>query len=634
MGQIIRIDSTSYKVQAVVKDNPANSSFQFNIFFPLLVHLSNPKVRKNEASWNSFSWQTYIQLNQNTKPVIVDKKLTELLKRKRNDSGMNVSLTALKDMHFETGVGDMVIPHGDKKVVFIFAILGALLLFIACINYVNLATASASLRTKEISIKKIIGADRKLLFKQFVTESLLTGIIALTITLFIIQISLPFFNSFTGKNFIFSFTSLQIWEVLGGTFIITILLTSIYPSLLLSSFKPLNMLRGMNMLKMKNTTLRKALVVSQFTIAITLIIGTIVIFKQLNFIQQQNVGYNRSQIFAIEMPTIWFNNHKEINKTQYLQTLKQELLANSSIENVTITSGSIINILMSMGGVVSWDGKDADFNPTVSVMSVDPDFRKIFHLQLIEGRWFQSGNLQDRHNYILNETAIETFGLHKPYIGQRFIFNNDTGQIAGIVKDFHYRSYHEKIGPMVLVNDAGWASNLYIKASPSKIPLALKTAETTWKNFFTKEPFEYNFLDEAFNQLYRSDLKTSTLIGLFACIAIIISCLGLFGLAAFTGEQRIKEIGIRKVLGATVANVITLLSKDFLKLVLIAFVIASPIAWWAMNKWLQGFAYRVNISLWVFVLAGILALLIALATVSFQAIKAAIANPVKSLRTE
>ncbi|HMH33416.1 MAG TPA: ABC transporter permease [Puia sp.] len=635
VGQIIRIANIHYQVSAVVKDNPSNSSFQFNIFLPLEVHLSNMETKKNESSWNSFAWQTFAVLDQKAKPETISKQLTELLRRKRNDKETDifVSFTALKEMHFETGIPDITIQHGDKKVVFLFTLLGSLLLLIACINYVNLSTARASLRTKEVSIKKIIGADRKSLFKQFMTESLLTSILALLVTLLIIQVSLPFFNRFIDKNLIFSFSSLHIWELLAGTLLSTILLTGIYPAILLSSFKPLNTLRGFSVLKVKNTTLRKTLVVSQFAIAIALTISAIVIFKQLNFIQQNNEGYNRSQVFSVSIPLTWLSSHGSTNKEQFNNILKQELLAGTSIEQATFTSGSIINTQLSMSGIVNWDGKGSDFDPLVFPLGVDVDFLKTFQLQLIEGRWFQAGNTADKHNYILNETAVTTLGIRKPYVGQWFALNGDTGRVIGLLKDFHIRSYHDKIGSVVVINNAQWANRLFIKTAPFKTSEALNKAKAIWKTFFPDNPFQYDFLDEEFAHLYRADLRTSALIGLFAMIAIFISGLGLYGLASFTAEQRTKEIGIRKVLGATVTNITTLLSKDFIKLVIFSFAIASPVAWWAMNKWLLDFAYRITISWWVFAVAGSGAILIALLTVSFQAIKAAITNPVKSLRT-
>ena len=609
IGKIIRIDSINYQVQAVVKDNPSNSSFQFTLFLPLSHLLANSKTGNNEDSWKSFGYETFFSVAKNAGTEKITSKLNEIFKRNSNIKDADVYLLPLRELHFETGISDQVIIHGNKKITLIFALLGTLLLAIACINYVNLSTARAGLRAKEISVKKIIGASRRVLFRQFMAESFLTGLAALLFALLIIRLSLPFFNSFTEKQFVFSLASLQVWEVLGGTFFATILLTGIYPALLLSSFKPLSILKGNNILKIKNNSLRKVLVVSQFSIATFLIICTIVIFKQLNFIQHQDEGYNRSQIFSVAMPSTWFNNHKEINKQEYIKTFRQELLKETGIVNATFTSGSIINISMSMSGIVNWEGRDPNFNPMVSVMSVDSDFHKIFHFDLKEGRWFHSETGNEKHSYILNETALSNFGIQKPYIGKRFEFAGDTGAIIVIVKDFHYRSYHEKIAPIVIVNDPAWASNLFIQTFPSQIPRSIKAAEATWKKFFPQEPFDYSFLDEAFDQLYRSDIKTSTLIGLFACIAIIISCLGLFGLAAFITAQRIKEIGLRKILGASVENLVALLSKEFLKLVLIAGLVAFPVAWWAMNKWLQGFAYRINISWWIFIVAGLIAII-------------------------
>jgi putative ABC transport system permease protein len=634
VGHIIGLDSANYYVQAVVKDNPSNSSFQFPLFLPLEAHLSHPENRKRESSWDNFSWQTYVQLNPSVTPQKVAAKIADLFKGNKKDGNYVISLTALKDIHFETGIDNPKLPHGNKKVIVIFAILGSLLLFIACINYVNLTTAEASLRTKEISIKKIVGANRRMLFGEFIMESCLTSLLALILTLVIIQICIPVFNSFTEMNFVFSLSSLQIWALIGGTLVITALLTGIYPAALLSSFKPLNILRGFNLLKVKNTTFRKTLVVSQFVIAISLMVSTIVIFKQLQFIQTQNEGYNRSQIFSVVIPPSWSDKHKNINVNQFKNAFKEELKNTTNIENAAFTSESIIDIKISMAGIVQWEGKKDGFDPMVSFIATDDDFRRVYPLEMKEGRWFQPNTRKDKHNYILNETATNEFNLHKPYIGQRFVFGGDTGQVIGIVKDFHYRSFHEKIGSMILFNNASMLNNLSIKTAPGKAAQAIKATERTWKKFFPDQPFEYNFLDESFNQLYRADIKTSILIEVFTIIAIILSCLGLFGLAAFAAEQRTKEIGIRKVLGADIRNIMALLSRDFVKLVAIALLIASPIAAWAMNKWLQDFPYRIDIRWWMFFMAGVIALLIALITISFHSIKAAIANPVKSLRTE
>jgi ABC-type antimicrobial peptide transport system permease subunit len=640
--QIIHIDSAMYKVQGVIKDNPSNSSFQYNIFLPLDAYLKTSTIN-GWASWLSFNFQTFIKSKPNASPNIIEQKINKILLNEEQlrtaafsngqKDTITANLTLLKDLHFDDSIGADTFKQGNKQVVLIFSILGCLLLLIACINYVNLTTAKASERSKEVSIRKITGAGRKTLFIQFMSESVITGIIALLITLLIVWQCIPWFNNFTEKNFVFSLASVYMWKIIAGTLSVTILLTGIYPAILLSSFKPLIVLKGFTVLRTKNSGLRKILVTSQFTIAIVLAISTVIILDQLHFIQSNKEGYNRSQIFSFSLPKDW-NKNNNINKADFVNVIKTELAKQPAIENIAVASDALFNIKMSMGGIADWSGKKKDEEPMITPLSVDADFRKIFKLQLKEGRWFESGNINDMHNYILNETAIEKLGLKKPYVGQYFALFGDTGKIIGVVKDFHFRDYRHKIDASVLFNNPGLRSTFFIQAHGANMKKALSTATKTWKKFFPQQPFDYSFLDEEFAQIYSTDIKTSKLIGLFAGIAIFISCLGLLGLVSFVAEQRTKEISIRKVLGASVAQVVALLSKDFVKLVLIAVVIASPVAWFAMNKWLEDFAYRINISWWIFIAVGFFALLIALITVSFQSIKAAIANPVKSLRTE
>ena len=638
IGQIIHIDSNIYQVQAIVKDNPANSSFQFDIFLPIETYLKDNPT--SSPAGFSFVGQTFIKIKGNVNKKIVEQKITDLLMkqemmRQMYKDTLQVGLTTLSSMHFDEGLkGNIQLQAGDKNTVYIFSILGFLLLVIACINYVNLTTARAGKRSKEVSIKKIIGADRKSLFLQFLLESAVTGIIALLITLLLVKLALPAFNQFTEKNFSFSPFSTELWKVAGSTLLVAVLLTGIYPAVLLSSFKPLNMLRGVNILKVKNTSLRKVLVTSQFTIAIVLIISTIAILRQLSYMHNNNEGYNRSQIFSVSIPSSWSRTHPDADKNSFLNTLKNELKNQSTIEKVTVANDAIQNLKMTMGGGIDWTGRQPNDNRLFTPMSVDNDFNKLFKLELKEGSWFQDGNIPDKKSYILNETAVAELGLKKPYVGQFFCVFGDTGRIIGVVKDFHFRDYRQKIGISVIYNNPEHKGTFFVQANSSKIKQALSGAEATWKKFFPQEPFEYNFMDEEFAQMYKSDIKTSRLVGIFSGIAIFLCCLGLLGLVSFMAEQKTKEIGIRKVLGASVAGITTLLSKDFIKMVLIAIVIASPIAWWAMNKWLEEFVYRIHITWWMFAAAGVLALLIALFTISFQAIKAALVNPAQSLRTE
>jgi len=633
IGKIIRVDTVNYTVEGIVKDNPVNSSFQFDVLLQMDGRLSDAKVLKNDKNWNNFGYITFLQLRPDASKPLIATKLNEIINKNRTNHNDSVTIQALNGMYFENDLQSSDLPHGTKKAAYIFSVLAFLLLITACINYVNLTTAKASLRAKEVSVRKIIGAKRGSLFLQFITESFTISILALLISLLLIQLFLPAFNGLTEKHFVLPLTSVTMWQVLLGTLLFAAILNGVYPAALLSSFKPLNVFRGRSVLKVNDGSIRKGLVVFQFSLSIMLIIGTIVIYRQLHYIQTTNPGYNVSQVMAIQVPYKSYMAFKDDQRKTFFESIKHELQSQSSIAAVSTGGSEIINVGGASSGNADWDGRDTTFNPTIAQLSVDADFQKMFQLQLKKGHWFNAGN-EDDHNYILNETAAAQFKMHQPILGQRFTLRGDTGKIIGIVKDFHYKSLHEKIGSIVLSNNQGSDSYFFVKTVPGNIPKALSATSAIWSKYIPAEPFDYKFLDDTFNNLYKSDIKASQLIFIFSVIAIIISALGLFGLAAFTAEQRTKEIGIRKVLGASVQQITALLSKDFVKLVVIAILIGSPIAWWAMNKWLQDFAYRINLGAWIFIAAASLALLIALASVSFQAIKAAIANPVKSLRTE
>lgn len=633
MGQVIRVDTISYTVQGVVKDNPVNSSFQFDILLQLDGRLSDPGVFKNDKNWNNFGYITFLKLNAAANEKQVTVKLNDILNAQRKENTATASLQPLNKMYFESDLQSSEMPHGSKKAVYIFTVLAFLLLITACINYVNITTAKASLRAKEVSVRKIVGAQRQHLFFQFIAESLTISLLALVATLVLIQLCLPAFNAVTEKSFVLVLSSITMWEVLLGTLFFATILNGIYPAMLLSSFKPLNVFRGRSVLKVRDGAIRKGLVVFQFALSMILIIGTTVITRQLKYIQTSNPGYNVSQVISVQVPFKSYWSLKPEARAGFFEAMKQDLKSQSSIGEVSNGSSEIVDVKGSSSGNADWDGRDTAYNPTIAHLTADAAFQKMFGLQLKAGRWFSTAK-DDEHNYILNETATELFKMYQPLIGQRFTWGGDTGKVIGVVKDFHYKNMHEKIGPMVLSNNEGHDAYFFIKTVPGNIPQALRAAEKTWAKFIPAEPLNYTFLDDSFTRLYKSDIRTSQLIFIFSLIAIIISALGLFGLAAFTAEQRTKEIGIRKVLGASVKQIAALLSQDFVKLVIIAIVIASPVAWWAMEKWLQDFAYRINISASIFIMAGSIALLIAVISVSFQAIKAAVANPVKSLRTE
>jgi len=630
VGQLIRIDTMNCKVSGVVADAPANSSFQYKSFMPISALLINPEIRANDEQWGNDNYITFIKIIQGSNPAAISRQITDVRKKKSGGDDLALmDMISLQNMHFESEITNSIFIYGNRNTVYIFSFLGFLLLLIACINYVNLTTAKASLRAKEVSIRKITGASRLNLFLQFVAESVVISVLSLFVTLILIQVCLPVFNQLTGRTFALPPGSAALWKVLTITLLSVLLLNSIYPALLLSSFKPLNVFRGNTVLKVKDSTFRKGLVVVQFTISVILIAGTIIIYRQMQFIQNNNPGYNRSQVISFVLPpTI-----NQAERKSLMATIKQELLSQSSIETVATSNQPVVDIGSMCSECADWTGRDTSYKPKIVQLSADADFQKTMQLQMKEGRWFND-NTSAKEGFILNETAVKDFKLKEPVIGQQFIFRGDTSQVIGIVKDFYYKSMHEKMGPVVVFNDPQWRNNFVVRTGAKSAAAGLSTIRKIWKKYIPGTPLEYSFLDDTFNNLYKEDQQSSFLVLVFAVIAVVISALGLFSLAAFAAEQRTKEIGIRKVLGATVAGIATLLSKDFVKLVCIAILIASPIAWWAMNKWIQNFAYRINISWWIFLTAGFIAVMIALITVSFQAIKAAMANPVKSLRTE
>jgi ABC-type antimicrobial peptide transport system permease subunit len=633
IGQIIRVDSVNYTVQGIIKDNPSNSSFQFDVLIQMDGYLSNPQTYKNDKTWNNFGYTTFLQLQPLSNTSLVTGKLNDIINKNRTNHNDKISLQPLTGMYFENDLQSSDMPHGNKKTTYIFSVLALLLLITACINYVNLTTARASLRAKEVSVRKIVGAKKSHLFFQFIVESLTISFISLILTLFLIQTGLPVFNTLTEKNFLMPLSSAPMWRVLTGTLFFATILNGLYPAILLSSFDPMNVFRGKSVLKLRDGSIRKALVVFQFALSLVLIMGTIIIYRQLKFIQTTNPGYNVSQVMSIQIPWQSYFNLKNDKQQLLFSSIRQEFESQSVFASVCTGGAEIENVQGASSGNSDWDGRDTTFNPTIAHLSADAGFQEMFNLQLKAGHWFRPGD-EDKKNYILNETAVAEFNMHQPTIGQRFTWGGDTGVVIGIVKDFHYRSMHEKIGPMVLQYNNGRDSYFFMRTIRGNIPASISAAEKAWTKFFPDFPFTYNFLDDSFNTVYKNDIKTSRFIFLFSIIAIIISALGLFGLVTFMAEQRTKEIGIRKVLGASVQQITTLLSKDFIKLVIIAIILGSPLAWWAMYKWLQDFAYRINISVWIIIASGMLALLVAIISVSIQAIKAAGANPVKSLRTE
>ncbi|HEY0610858.1 MAG TPA: ABC transporter permease [Chitinophaga sp.] len=633
IGRVLRIDSLSYQVKAVVKDNPSNSSFQFDLMMPMTVLLTDPVAKRDLEGWSNFNTLTFLRLRKDADVRATSRQLTAIFDKNREGNNAFAGLLPLKEMHFESSQQSSSFQHGNRTAVYIFSGMALLLLMIACINYVNLTTARASTRARETGTRRIVGATRRHLFAQFMTETLLLSTIALALTLLLLRLCLPLFNSITEKEFTLSLTDTGIWLILAAVLLAAVLLNGIYPAILLSSLKPLSILRGNSLPNLKDAHFRKGLVVIQFVISIVLIAGTFIIYQQLHYVQRNSTAYNRSQIMTLELP--WSAMNKYVRNTKgFIGMMKQELLAGSGVAAIAVSNGSIINLGNVSSGSADWNGRAEDFKPAITTLVADADFASLFNLQLKEGRWFRNNSLADSNNVLLNETAAKELGIQQPVVGQRFTLHGNPGTVIGVVKDFHYKSMHEKIGPMVISTNQGWFNTLFIKVRPGQVTAAVESTGKTWKQLLPDLPFQYTFMDDDFDSLYRSDIRVSTLVLIFSIIAIIIASLGLFGLVAFTAEQRKKEIGIRKILGASAANIVAMLSRSFLLQLLLAALIAFPLAAWIMGRWLQNFAYRISINWWIFAAAAALTIFIALLTVSLQALKAAIANPVKNLRTE
>ncbi len=631
IGKIIQHDTLNFTVAAVLKDLPASTGFRYELFMQNAARLTNAEIRENDQRWGNFNYQTFVQLQAGTSTPKLGQKLTRMLKKLRDEkeNATTLFVQPLSEIHFDTTISDDSLLHGDKQVTYIFGLIALLILLVACINCVNLTTAQSSQRAKEVGIKKVIGASKLSLFGQFFTEAVLTSLLSLLLALGFTQAMLPLLESTTQTQFTL-LNNPAVWQVFGCIALLSVVLTGIYPALLLTRFEPLQVMKGITLLGYCNVYLRKILVVFQFAFTIFLLICTAIIFNQLRYIQTRNLGYDKAHVLRISVP--W--NIPVKSKDTFASAFASQLKRESSIADITFSNANIIDNRNTTSGNLDWDGRDSDWNPSTGQLTVAPNFQSFFNLRMVEGRWFNAANKADEQNVVLNETAVRTFRIKKPFIGQRFEINGKKGQIIGIAKDFHFRSPKEKLTPLVLRLDDGWVSSVYVKPTPTRVHESIASVEKVWNALVPARPVQYEFLDESYQQLHRREQMQLQLFFAFSGVVLFIACLGLFGLATFAARARTKEIGIRKVLGASVAQLVALLSKDFLRLVVVAFILAVPVAWYVMHQWMEDFAYRVSISWWIFAAVGVLAVLVALLTVSIQAIKAALANPVKSLRSE
>jgi putative ABC transport system permease protein len=627
MGKIVRLDNRKdFIVTSVFENVGTNSSIKFDYLINWFSYLEdNPWAKE----WGNNTPYTYIQLRPDANPVLVDQKIRHLLEsldkdEKKGTFTQELALQKFDEVYLHSNFKEGKIDGGRIEYVHLFSIVAVFILLIACINFMNLTTARSVKRAKEIGIRKVVGAVRGVLIRQFISESLLLTSMAVAVSLFILVALLPLFNQITQKQIELPFHEVQFWVKLLVITLITGVVSGSYPALFLSSFNPVKVLKGTLKLDSGTTLFRKGLVVFQFVLSIVLIIGTIIISRQVSYIQSINLGFDRENMVYIPIEGNLVKNY-EVFKNEALKMPGIKSITESTMQPTALTSSTV---------GVEWVGKIPNTTISFSNAGVGYDYINTLKLKMAAGRDFSKSFATDSNAYVINETAAKRLGYPDP-VGQYLTMWGNKGKIVGVVKDFHFSSLHDQIKPLILRFSANVDyGSILVRTMPGKTKEALASLETVAKQLNPNFQFTYTFSDDQYNKLYNSEQIVSKLSDGFAFLAIFISCLGLLGLAMFTAEQRLKEIGIRKVLGASVGSLFALLSSEFLVLVVIAMLIATPVAWYGMNEWLRNFAYHTPIQWWVFAMAGGLIILIALATVSLQAIKAALVNPIKSLRSE
>ncbi|GGG81082.1 ABC transporter permease [Parapedobacter pyrenivorans] len=633
VGQSILIDEKPWQVTGVVQPPPAYTQLSFSA-----VLAYTTLERSRNLIWHSANDITLLLLKspidfgplQQQVDALVQQQFAESIKSGGYYYQLNIE--KLTEVHLYSKAA------GTGNIAYLY-ILGGIaigLLLIACINFTNLVTAQSAERAQEIGVKKVLGAERGLLFRQFLFESAFAVFLAIILGLALALFALPLFNRYVGMDIsMVHWNDIRFYVGIATLFILISLVAGGWPAFVLSAFKPVTVLKG----KITNTRsgwkLRKGLVVFQFCISILFVVCTVIAGSQLHYIQTKDTGLNRSQVVVLDGSSL---------PVKTIETFKNELLGKTGIQGVTASYDSPVNV---KGGytIMGADGKESNFALSVTAIPVEKDFVPVFDIQLLTGSNLTDAdiarsNLDDdntrEYAFIINELAAQTMGWSaEEAIGKWINMNGREGRVKAVAANFNFASLHEEVKPIVLFPEYNWFGKLFIKtADGASITHTLRTIESTWKAVNPNKPFDFHFLDQEYEALYKQEAQTASVLNIFSLITVLVAAMGLFGLAAFTAQQRVKEIGIRKVLGASVIGIVRMLSADFVKLVFIAAIIASPIAWWMMNTWLADFAYRIQIEWWMFGLAALFALVVALLTVSSQAIKAAVANPVDSLRDE
>jgi len=652
LGQTLVLENDQrWQVTAVFEDMPANSHFRADL---LLAMSGNEEVQNGPPFWvSSNNFQTYFLLRKGVDPDVFQKKFATLSAEKiaitaqqligssveemaKTGQYARYSLQNLTDIHLHSDLTAELAPNGSIRYVWIFSAIAAFILLIACINFMNLATARSAGRAKEVGMRKVMGSNRSALIGQFLSESFVISAIAVVLAVGIAALALPWYRDLTGRDLAMPWTSPLFWSALiGGTAAVGLLAGS-YPAFFLSAFDSLRVLKGQVAGLGRGGRFRSTLVVFQFAVSVALIISTMLVFKQLDFIQHKKLGFNKSQVIILDDAYALGDK---------IYTFKQEMLRLPAIESATVSG--YLPVPSNRSDQMFSQNRSFDKDNSVSMQRwrVDSDYLPTLGIEISEGRAFDPARITDSTGLILNETAVQRFGFSGDPIGQK-VYTLDLNiqgapkaedfvelTVIGVAKDFHWSSLRDNIGALCfqLGKSQGLACFRYKGTDTEQVISAL---EKNWKALSPDQPFSYRFLDESFARVYETEQRIGAIAGIFGMLSVLVSCLGLFGLAAFTTEQRRKEIGIRKVLGASVTGITSLLAKDFLKLVVVAIVVATPVAYFFMKKWLADFAYRIDIQWWMFAVAGLTAVGIAFLTVSFQSVRAALANPVKSLRSE
>ena len=622
MGKIIKYNNEhSFKVTGIIKETPENSSFRFDLCIPF-EFLSNLGWNLDRYGWNSFfvyvelvDGVDYKELNNKIKNYIIEKKADP-----EDDSDIDLFLFPLKKIHLHSVRG----ARGDIQYIYIFSAIAIFILIIACINFMNLATARSAKRAREISIRKTVGANRGNLISQFLSESMFISFIAMILAIGLVYLLLPSFNQLLEKEMLFDLANIHFWFAIIGITVLVGLLAGSYPAFYLSSFNPIKAMRGGITKGKGNFYFRRILVVFQFTLSVGLIICTLVVIRQLSYLQNNKLGMDLNNVMYLSM--------RGESKEKY-DIFKTELRNNPNILSIT-RANSIPFYIGSNSGGIEWEGKDTDEDILVGMGFTDVDYTETMGMKLLSGRYYSKDIQSDTAALVINETAAKAFNMKDP-VGKWIMWGDETkNRIIGLVEDFHHLPMQYEIDPLVLIYSPERSRRVLIKTGPVDRKEINEQVEIIWEKVFSGYPFEPRYLKDIYNQAYTEEATLIKIISYFAVFAILISCLGLFALAAYMAEQRTKEIGIRKILGASVSGIVSLTSREFLKWVVISNIIAWPVAWFAMHDWLDSYTYHTNLSPDVFIYSLLISLFIALLTVSYQSIRSAVKKPVDAIKYE